>query len=134
MKKIYIVIFVVVFLLAIAGVFFGRATTIYSAQVVVTEKGSNIGMAPFTDRVDFGDIPQGSGVSKTITLDNLGDNDNNIKVYTMGSIWSFIDIEPGASFTLGGGQSQDIVLKMLIPETAPVGKKYTGRIFILRLP
>ena len=134
MKKRYYIIFAVVFVLAIAGVFFGRATTIYSSQVVVTEKGTNIGMAPFTDRVDFGDLPQGTGISKTITLDNNGDSDNRIKIYTMGSIWSFVEIQPGKSFTLAGGTSQDIVLKITVPETAPVGRKYTGRIFIMRLP
>ena len=134
MRLRYIVIFAVVFILAVGGFFLWRSTTSYAMQVVVTERGSDIGIAPFTDRIDFGDIPQGANISKTITLTNQGDNDNSIKVYMMGSIGTFIDVMPGKSFTLAGGETQDIDLRITIPETAPVGKKYTGRIFILRLP
>jgi hypothetical protein len=133
-KKRYIIIFAAVFVLAVAAVFFARATTTYGMQVAVVAKGSSIGIAPFTDRVDFGDVPQGSNISKTITLDNNGDNDNPIKIYMTGSIGSFIEIEPGSSFTLPAGQSQDITLKITIPESAAVGDKFTGRILILQLP
>ncbi|MBN1368057.1 MAG: hypothetical protein JW967_09035 [Dehalococcoidales bacterium] len=134
MKTRYIVIFVVVFILIIAGVFLGRATTSYAAQVVVTEKGSQIGIAPFTDRIDFGDIPQGTGISKTVTLENMGANNNHIRIYRWGGIWSFVKIDPGTSFVLEGGETQDIKMSITIPETATVGDKFTGRIFILQLP
>jgi hypothetical protein len=118
----------------VGGFFLWRATTTYAMQVAVVEKGSNLNIAPFTDRIDFGDVPQGFGISKTITLENLGESDNHIKIYRMGGIWSFVEIDPGTSFTLAGGETQDIKMSIKIPETAPVGKKYTGRIFILQLP
>ena len=134
MKIRYIVIFAVVFILAVGGFFLWRATTSYAMQVVVTEKGGQLNIAPFTDRIDFGDVPQGSGIAKTVTLENAGDNDNHIRIYRMGGIWSFIDISPGTSFVLEGGETETIKMSISIPETATVGDKFTGRIFILRLP
>jgi hypothetical protein len=46
-------------ILAIAVFFFFRSSTIYSTQVQAVKAGSTIGIAPFTDRVDFGEVPQG---------------------------------------------------------------------------
>ena len=113
--------------------FLVQALTIYSAQVIAKEKEGAIGIAPFTDRVDFGDVPAGLSVSKEITLTNEGSNPNNIKVFTMGSIGAFIDIEP-KSFTVEAGESRTVKLKLTMPGSAEPEQKFTGRILILRLP
>ena len=134
MKKWQIVLTVVVVILAVAIFFFARVTTMYSTQVVAKEAGGAIGMAPFADRVDFGDIPQGDSVTKTVVLKNNGDNNNTIKVYVLGSISQLIDVEPGYSFELAAGKTQDVDFRMTMPASAAVGKKFTGRIIILRLP
>jgi hypothetical protein len=134
MKKWQIILTVVIVILAIAGFFFWRSTTIYSAQAVTVVSGSTIGIAPFTDRVDFGDIPQGDTISKTVTLTNSGNNSNSIKIYILGSISQMITVTPGKSFAIGAGESQDINFQLAMPASAAVGKKFTGRIIILKLP
>jgi hypothetical protein len=134
MKKWHIILGVFLVVLVIAIFFFVRSSNIYSAQVVAVEAGSSIGMAPFTDRVDFGDVPLGVNVSKTIILENNGNNDNTIKLYILGSISQLIKPQQGYSFEIKAGQSVNLVLQLTMPASAPVGKKFSGRIIILRLP
>ena len=133
MKKRYIALIAVGVVLVLAIVFFVQATTIYSSQVIAKEAGSAIGIAPFTDRIDFGDIPQGNTVSKVITLENEGTVPNYIRVFIMGSIGSLVEVEP-SSFTLEEGESQDVELTLTMPASAEPEKKFSGRVFILRLP
>ena len=134
MKKRYIVLTIIIALLGIAIYFFFTSSNIYSAQAVVVEAGSPIGMAPFTDRIDFGDVPQGKGVSKTVVLENTGDNDNTIRIWIMGSISQMIDVEPGKTFELEAGTTKEVEFLFSMPDSAEVGDKITGRIIILKLP
>lgn len=134
LKKRYIILAVVLVILAIAVFFFFRSSTIYSTQVQAVKAGSTIGIAPFTDRVDFGDVPQGDVVSKTIILENNGNNSNTVKVFILGSISQMITATPGKSFSIPAGKTQNLDLKLEMPASAPVGKKFSGRIIIFRLP
>jgi hypothetical protein len=134
MKRWHIILTVVIALLGVALYLFFSSSNIYSAQAVAVEAGSPIGMAPFTDRVDFGDVPQGKGVSKTIILENTGDNDNTIRIWIMGSISQMIDVTPGRSFELKAGTNRDVDFTFNMPASAEVGKKFTGRIIIFKLP
>lgn len=117
----------------LAGTFFIRSTVIYNAQVIVKEKGSPIGINPMEDRVDFGDVPQGSGVSKTLIFENEGSVPNRLIIYVLGSIGDMVQTEP-QSFILKPGEKKDVKLRLVMPESAPVDKVYTGRVIVLRLP
>ncbi|MFC1958957.1 hypothetical protein ACFLV6_03500 [Chloroflexota bacterium] len=134
MKKRYIVIIAVAVVLVLGATFLAQSLTMYSTQVVVVEKGSPVGIAPFTDRVDFGDMPAGLGTAKIINLENAGTVPNTIRVYVTGSIAKFITVEPDSSFTLEGEQALELNLNIYIPESSTPGQKFTGRIFILRIP
>ena len=134
MKKWHVTLIIIIALLGIAVYFFLTSSNIYSTQAVAVEAGGPVGVAPFTDRIDFGDVPQGKGVTKTVVLENTGDNDNTIRIWIMGSISQMIDVEPGRSFELKAGTSQDVDFLFSMPESAPVGKKFTGRIIIFKLP
>lgn len=132
MKKWQIILTVVIAVLAVLIFCFITFTDTYSTQAVAKEAGSPIGMAPFTDRIDFGDIPQGAAVTKTIELINTGNNDISYKVFVLGSISQLIDVEPGKSFELKAGQTLDLNFRLTMPASAPVDKKFSGRIIILR--
>jgi hypothetical protein len=134
MKKWQIILTVVIAVLAVLVFIFFSWADMYSSQVVATEAGGTIGMAPFTDRIDFGDIPLGKGVTKTVIMTNNGNNDNTIKVFVLGSIAQLIDVEPGKSFTLKAGETVNLNFRLTMPASAPVGKKFSGRIIILTLP
>lgn len=133
MKKRYIALIAVAVVLVLVAVILAQATTIYSAQVIAGEEGSQIGIAPFTDRIDFGDIPVGVSITKDITLENHGSVDNNVKVFVMGSIGTFMEITP-RSFTLEAGEVQNVELALAMPMSAEPGQKFTGRVIILRIP
>ena len=114
MKKRYIALIAVAVVLVLVITFVVQAMTIYSAQVVAKGEGSSIGMAPFTDRVDFGDVPQGSTMTKTISLENEGTVPNYIRVFIVGSIGVMVDIQPN-SFTLEAGESREVELELTMP-------------------
>lgn len=133
MKKRYIAFIALGVLLLLAVTFIFQALTIYDSQVIAKEEGSAIGIAPFTDRIDFGDIPQGSSVGKTLILENAGAVPNQIVIFVIGNIGDLVKVEPG-SVTLEPGETAEVNFRLNMPASAPPEKKYTGKVFILRLP
>ena len=132
-RKRYLVLIAVGVLFILIGTFLFQSTTTYRSQVIVAAPGAAIGINPLEDRIDFGDIPVGQQVAKTLILENTGGVDNYIAIYIMGSIGDFVEIEPNF-FTLKGGEQADVQCLLSLPQTAPVDKKYSGRVFVLRLP
>jgi len=132
MKKRYIA-FIALGVLLLAVTFLFQATTIYSVQAIAKEAGSAIGINPLGDRIDFGDIPQGAAVSKTLILENRGVVPNQIVIFIVGSIGDLVRVEPG-SLTLEGGETKEVRFRLTMPVSAPVEKKYSGKVFVLRLP
>ena len=132
-RKLHIAIFAAAALLVLAVTFFLQAMTTYSSQVIVVEADAAMGIAPFTDRIDFGDVPQGAVVSKTLILENQGTTPNHIKIFMIGGIGDLVDIEP-ASVTLEPGGTVEVDFQLTMPASATVEDKYSGRVFVLRLP
>ena len=133
MKKRYIAFIALGVLLLLVVTFLFQAMTIYDSQVIAKEKGSAIGIAPFTDRIDFGDIPQGAAIGKTLILENAGTVPNQVNIFIIGSIGDLVKVEPG-SLTIEPGETKEVDFDLAMPASAPVDKKYTGKVFVLRLP
>jgi len=133
MKKRYIAFIALGVLLVLVVTFLFQALTIYPTQVIAKEAGSAIGIAPFTDRIDFGDIPQGSAISKTLILENRGAVPNQVNIFIIGGIGDLVKVEPG-SLTLEVGETEEVKFRLTMPASAPPERKYSGRVFILRLP
>ena len=134
MKKRYIALVALGVVLVLVGTFFIQASTIYSSQVVAKEKGSPVGIAPFTDRIDFGDIPQGATVGRTLIFENMGAVPNQVIIFVIGGIADLVKVEPSSSFTLEPGEYTEIDFVLTMPPTVTPEKKYSGRIIVLRLP
>ena len=132
-KKRYIALIALGVLLLLLVTFLFQALTIYDAQVIAKEKGAAIGIAPFTDRIDFGDIPQGQTVGKTLIMENEGAVPNQINIFVIGNIGDLVDVEP-SSVSLEPGETAEVDLELTMPASATPEKKYTGKVFILRLP
>ena len=75
-------------------------------KAIAVEAGTPVDVTQVTSRLDFGDIPQGEQATKTVVLENTGDNDHSIRILMIGSIGQMIDIEPGNSFELKAGTSR----------------------------
>jgi hypothetical protein len=132
-RKTYIGLIALGVVLVLAVTFFFQAATIYSSQVIAKPAGEPIGIAPFTDRIDFGDVPQGERVGKTLIMENEGAVPNKINVFIIGNIGDLVDIQPD-SLSLQPGETAEIDFNLTMPASAQPEKKYTGRIIILRLP
>ena len=133
MKKRYIAFIALGVLVVLVGTFLVQATTIYNSQVIVKEAGSAIGIAPFTDRIDFGDIPQGSGVGKTLLMENQGTVPNQISIFVIGGIGELVKVEP-TSLSLEPGETAEVEFRLTMPASATPEKKYSGKVIVLRLP
>ena len=134
MKKKYILPIVIVALVAIAVFLFLTFSDIYTVKAVAVKAGGSVVTTTATERLDFGNIPQGEQVTKMIVLENTGNDDHSIKIWMIGSIAQMIDIEPGNSFELEAGTTRDINFILNMPDTAREEKKFTGRVIIMKLP
>ena len=133
MKKRYIAFIALGVVLLLAVTFLFQALTIYDTQVIAKKAGEPIGINPLTDRIDFGDIPQGQEVGKTLIMENAGTVPNQVNVFIIGSIGDLVKVRPG-SLTIEPGEIKEVNFRLTMPASAPVEKKYTGKVFILRLP
>ena len=133
MKKRYIAIIALGVLVVLVATFLVQATTIYDSQVIAKKAGSAVGIAPYTDRIDFGDIPQGTGVGKTLVLENAGTVPNQVTIFVIGSIADLVKVEP-SSLTLEAGETAEVRFQLKMPASVPPEQKYTGKVIILRLP
>jgi hypothetical protein len=133
MRKRYILFIAIGVVLVLTITFLFQATTIYNSQVIVKAAGGAIGIAPFTDRIDFGDVPQGQEVGKTLVLENEGAVPNQVIVLVFGGIGDLVKVEP-TSFNLEPGESQEVEFRLVMPSSAEPEKKYTGKVIILRFP
>ncbi len=90
MSKKYISLFVLGVVVVLVSVFLAGALTVYSSQVVAKPEDAPIGFNPLEDRIDFGDIPLGAGVGKTVVLENRGQSPTSVRVFVLdlsGSWW-----------------------------------------------
>ena len=133
MKKRYIAFIALGVLLLLVVTFLFQALTIYDSQVIVKEEGGTIGMAPFTDRIDFGDVPQGATVGKTLILENAGTVPNQVIIFVFGGIGDLVKVRP-SSVTLEPGDIAEVDFVLNMPLSAPVERTYSGKVFVLRLP
>ena len=133
MKKRYIALIALGVVLILAATFLIQAMTIYDSQVIAKEAGSAIGVAPFTDRIDFGDIPQGSTIGKTLVLENAGTVPNQITIFVIGGIADLVKVEP-SSLSLEAGEAGEVEFQLSMPPSVTPEKKFTGKIIVLRLP
>ena len=133
MKKRYIAFIALGVVLLLVVTFLFRALTIYDTQVIAVEAGEPIGINPLTDRIDFGDIPQGQGVGRTLILENAGTVPNQINIFIIGSIGDLVKVQPG-SLTIEPGETKEVNFRLTMPASATPERKYSGKVFILRLP
>ena len=107
------------------------STTIYSATVLVTG-GGGIGLPPPTNTLDFGDVSPGFNMTRKLTLTNDGLLDSYVAIIVTGDIRNFLSIDD-AFFVLDKGEERTVEFKVRAPINAQE-KRYSGRVFIVRLP
>jgi hypothetical protein len=107
------------------------STTMYSSTVLFTQD-VGIGIPPPFENLDFGDVPRGLPMHRDVILDNNGKLDTYVLVFSWGGIRDFLSIDD-AFFNLSPGEQRTVNFSVRAPENAPE-KRYSGRVFIVRLP
>ncbi len=125
-------LYAVLFIVAVFALFAWCSATTYDATVLVTEEGSGIGLSPYTDRVDFGDLPQGGGATIPLTLENNSRLPTRFFVVATGDIRQFIRMND-AFFLLDSGDTKVVEFSVGIPITA-APQRYTGKVYIFKIP
>lgn len=132
-RKWHIALIALGVILLLVVTFLFQALTIYDSQVIARKAGEAIGVAPFTDRIDFGDVPQGGAITRTLILENMGTVPNQINIFIIGNIGDLVKLE-SKSVTLEPGESAEVDFRLTMPVSATPERKYTGKVFVLRLP
>ncbi len=104
----------------------------YSAQVLVIEGEKKVGVNPTAEKLDFGDLSADTTAARFITL-NAGGIDTYIFVWKFGSIAELIKLDKN-NFTIKKGQTEKLEFSLYMPPSAPIGNKYTGYVWIFKIP
>ena len=104
----------------------------YQAQVAVIEGEGKVGVNPTTEKLDFGDLSGDTSAARYITL-NAGGMDTYVYIWKFGSIAELIKLNDN-NFIMKRGGEKKLELSVYMPPSAPVGEKYTGRVWIFKIP
>ncbi|MCK5459965.1 hypothetical protein KAI52_02535 [Candidatus Parcubacteria bacterium] len=104
----------------------------YSAQVLVIEGEKKVGVNPTDERLDFGDLSADTSATRYVTL-NAGGIDTFIFVLKFGSIAELVKLSEN-NFTMKKGDEKKLEFSLYMPVSAPIGEKYTGFVWIFKLP
>ena len=104
----------------------------YQAQVLVIEGEGKVGVNPTTDKLDFGDLSGDTSAARYVTL-RSGGMDTYIAVWKFGSIAELIKLSDN-NFTMEKGDEKRLEMSVYMPLSAPVDKKYTGQVWIFKIP
>lgn len=104
----------------------------YEAQVLVIEGEKKVGVNPTAERLDFGDLSADTSATRFVTL-NAGGMDTFITVVKFGKIAELIKLSEN-NFTVKEGDEKRLEFSLYMPPSAPAGEKYTGRVWIFKIP
>jgi len=66
-------------------------------------------------------------------MENAGTVPNQVNVFIIGDIGDLVKVQPD-SLTIEPGETKEVNFRLTMPASAPVDKKYSGKVFVLRLP
>jgi hypothetical protein len=105
----------------------------YEAQVLVIEGEGRVGVNPTTERLDFGDLSRGSSAVRQVTLENGTAMPMYVMIWEFGGIAELMDINKNY-FRLAPKEKAELEFATYVPASAEVGKKYTGRVYLFKIP
>lgn len=105
----------------------------YRAEVRVIEGAGKVGVNPTTELLDFGDLSRGTSAVRRVSIENNTGLRMWIGVMRLGSITDLLRLDKNY-FTLPGHANERIEFTVYMPASGEVGKIYTGRVFVFRIP
>jgi len=105
----------------------------YRAQVRVIEGEGRAGVNPTTASLDFGDLSRGVTAVRRVNIVNGTFVPMFVTIVRTGSITDLVDVSKN-NFKLKPGEETRIEFSNYIPASAEIGKIYTGRVYIFKIP
>lgn len=105
----------------------------YQAAVRVVDGEGRVGVNPTTERLDFGDLSQGSSAVRTVKVENGTFMPMFVSIFKFGSISDLVKINKN-HFKLSPNTEKEIEFLTYIPASAEIGADYTGRIILFKIP
>lgn len=112
----------------------------YRMQVLVIEGDGVVGVNPTSELLDFGDMSLGTESVRTVTMKNGTFMPMYVLVWKMGKLSEITKVtnkvsgEPSSAFKLTPDTEVKIDFSVRMPASAKIGDKYTGRVFIFKIP
>ena len=107
------------------------STSIYSTQLVVVD-GNAIGIPPPDNSLDFGDVPPGGYLERSMQFENNGSIPTAVMILEWGGVRDLVGLSD-AFFTLDPGDEKVVTFEARPPASAEA-KKYTGKVVVVRVP
>lgn len=104
----------------------------YKAQVLVIAGEKKVGVNPTTEMLDFGDLSADTSATRLVTM-KAGGLDTFVHVAKFGGVAELIKVSEN-NFTMKKGDEKKLEFTMYMPSSAPKNMKYTGWIFIFKIP
>ncbi len=105
----------------------------YQALVQVVEGEGRVGVNPTDEKLDFGDLSRGTAAVRTVTIKNDTYMPFFVSVIKLGGISSLMKIDEN-NFVVRRGEEKKIEFATYMPASAEIGKKYTGRVYVFKIP
>jgi len=105
----------------------------YRAELNVIEGEGKVGVNPTSESLDFGDLSRGSQAVRKVKLANGTGMPVYIVVWKFGSLSELMTIDHNY-FRLASHDETEINFATYVPASAGVGTKYTGRVYLLKIP
>ncbi len=112
----------------------------YRMQVLVIEGEGKVGVNPTTELLDFGDMSKGTTAIRTVTLNNGTFMPMYVMIFKTGGLGELVDVNNEATgeesrfFKLKPKEEVKVNFSATMPASVQVDKKYTGRVFIFKVP
>ena len=111
----------------------------YSMMVQVIEGQGKVGVNPTSEALDFGDMSLGTQATRRVDLKNGTFMPVYVMIFKMGNLSELVKVtnennEEDSFFKLGAGREVKIDFTASIPASAKVGSKYSGRVFLFKVP
>lgn len=104
----------------------------YQAQVAVIAGEKKVGVNPTTERLDFGDLSGDTSATRLVTM-KAGGMDTFVHISKFGGVAELIKVSEN-NFTMKKGDEKKLEFAMYMPLSAAVDAKYSGWVYIFKIP
>ena len=105
----------------------------YKALVNVIEGEGAVGVNPTSEALDFGDLARGTSAVRRVDINNGTFMPVYVMIWKVGSISDLVDIGKN-NFRLAAHSEEKVEFTSYIPASGEVGRNYTGRVFLFKIP